>query len=228
MPVLMRESGVDDKTAEFWRLWMQALRKLQPHLLSYLLYMTERLLPMRGILKPTGSIYLHCDPTASHYIKIMMDAIFGHENFRNEIAWKRTSTHSDSKTWSRVSDTILFYTRGKKFTWNTPHTPHSEEYIASKYRHQDADGRLYQLDNMTSPNPRPNMMYEWKGFASPTKGWRYSEETMAKLDAEGRIWCPTLKGGTHDTSRRPRLKRYLDEMKGGVMANIWTDYFPDQ
>ena len=226
MPILMREAGIDDGAVDFWRLWTSALRNTQPRLLAYLSYMVERLLPMKGLLKPTGSIYLHCDPTASHYIKVMIDAIFGHENFRNEIAWKRTSTHSDSKTWSRVSDTILFYTRGKKFTWNTPHTPYSDEYIASKYRYQDADGRFYQRDNMTSPNPRPNMMYEWKGFASPTKGWRYSEETMAKLDAEGRIWYPTFKGGTHDTSRRPRLKRYLDKMKGGVMANIWTDISP--
>ena len=213
MPILMREAGIDDDAVDFWRLWTSALRNTQPRLLAYLSYMVERLLPMKGLLKPTGSIYLHCDPTASHYIKVMIDAIFGHENFINEIAWKRTSTHSDSKTWSRVSDTILFYTRGKKFTWNTPHEPHSDKYIASKYRHDDGDGRLYQLDNMTSPNPRPNMMYEWKGFASPTKGWRYSGETMAKLDAEGRIWYPTFKGGTHDTSRRPRLKRYLDEMK---------------
>ena len=226
MPILMREAGIDDDAVDFWRLWTSALRNTQPRLLAYLSYMVERLLPMKGLLKPTGSIYLHCDPTASHYIKVMIDAIFGHENFINEIAWKRTSTHSDSKTWSRVSDTILFYTRGKKFTWNTPHEPHSDKYIASKYRHDDGDGRLYQLDNMTSPNPRPNMMYEWKGFASPTKGWRYSGETMAKLDAEGRIWYPTFKGGTHDTSRRPRLKRYLDEMKGGVMANIWTDISP--
>ena len=136
MPILMREAGIDDDAVDFWRLWTSALRNLQPRLLAYLSYMVERLLPMKGLLKPTGSIYLHCDPTASHYIKVMIDAIFGHENFRNEIAWKRTSTHSDSKTWSRVSDTILFYTKGKRFTWNTPHIPHSEEYIASKYRHQ--------------------------------------------------------------------------------------------
>ena len=226
MPVLMRESGIADDAVEFWRLWMNALRNTQPRLLAYLSYMVERLLVMKGLLKPTGSVYLHCDPTASHYIKVMMDAIFGHDNFRNEIVWKRTSTHSDSKTWSRVSDTILFYSKGKRFTWNTPHAPHSDEYVANKYRHHDADGRLYRLDNMTSPNPRPNMMYEWKGYPSPTKGWRYSEATMAKLDAEGRIWYPRFKGGEYDTSRRPQLKRYLDEMKGGVMGNVWTDISP--
>ena len=226
MPVLMREAGIDDEVAEFWRLWMNALRRTNPNLLAYLSYMTQRLLPMRGILKPTGTIYLHCDPTASHYIKAMMDAIFGHENFRNEIVWKRTTTHSDSKTWSRVSDSILFYSKGKQFTWNTPHEPHSDEYIASKYRHDDGDGRRYTLDNMTSPNPRPNMMYEWRGFSSPIKGWRYSQETMSGLEEEGRIWYPQHGDGAFDTKRRPRLKRYLDEMKGGVMGNVWTDISP--
>ena len=157
---------------------------------SYLAYMAVRLLEMHRLLKPTGSIYLHCDPTMSHYLKLVIDAIFGHENFRNEIVWKRTTTHSDSKTWSRVSDSILFYSRGKRFTWHTPREPHSDEYIASKYRHDDGDGRRYTLDNMTSPNPRPNMMYEWKGFESPVKGWRYSQNTMAGLEEEGRIWYP--------------------------------------
>ena len=92
-------------------------------MMSYLIYMAVRIMEMSRLLKPTGSIYLHCDPTASHYIKVMMDAIFGHEYYRNEIVWKRTSTHSDSKTWSRVSDTILFYTKGKKFAWNAPPRP---------------------------------------------------------------------------------------------------------
>ena len=85
MPILMREAGMEDEVAEFWKLWMNALRKTQPKLLAYLSYMVERLLQMRVLLKPTGSIYLHCDPTASHYIKALMDAIFGHQNFRNEI-----------------------------------------------------------------------------------------------------------------------------------------------
>ena len=226
MPVMMRDAGIDDAAAQLWKLWLHALRQTQPRLLAYLSYMTERLLRMKPILKPTGSIYLHCDPTASHYIKVMMDAIFGHENFRNEIVWKRTTTHSDSKTWSRVSDTILFYSKGQRITWNTPYVPHSDEYVANKYRNDDGDGRLYTLDNMTSPNPRPNMMYEWKGFPSPAKGWRYSKETMVQLDQEGRIWYPTFKDGTHDTSRRPRFKRYLNDMKGGVMGNVWADVLP--
>lgn len=226
MPILMAQAGVEDSAGKLWQLWLSALRHTQPKLLAYLLYMTERLIVMKGLLKPTGSIYLHCDPTASHYIKSLMDAIFGHRSFRNEITWKRTTTHSDSKIWSRVSDVILFYTKGEKFTWNIPREPHSESYKSAKYRHDDGDGRLYRLDNMTSPNPRPNMMYEWKGFPFPAKGWRYSKETMAKLDAEGRIWYPTSKDGSPDTSKRPQLKRYLDEMKGGVMGTIWTDIPP--
>jgi DNA modification methylase len=226
MPILMREHGVEDYYVEFWRLWINALRHTQPHLLAYLIYMVQRLLHMKSILRPTGSIYLHCDPTASHYIKVMMDGIFGHQNFRNDIIWKRTTTHSDSKTWSRVSDNILFYTAGKTFTWNTPREPHSEVYREAKYKHDDGDGRIYRLDNMTSPNPRPNMMYEWKGYPFPGKGWRYSRETMARLDSEARIWYPRHKDGSLDTSRRPQLKRYLEEMPGGVMGNIWTDISP--
>ena len=193
---------------------------------SYLIFMAVRLLEMHRILKPAGSIYLHCDSTAGHYLKLLMDGIFGCDNFRNEIVWKRTTTHSDSKTWSRISDHILFYSNGNKFSWNTPRASHSSEYISGKYKYNDGDGRLYMLDNMTSPNPRPNMMYEWKGFQFPVKGWRYSKETMARLDREKRIWYPTHKDGTHDTTRRPRLKRYLDDMKGGVMGNIWTDINP--
>jgi site-specific DNA-methyltransferase (adenine-specific) len=195
-------------------------------MMAYLTMMAVRLLELHRVLKPTGSLYLHCDPTASHYLKILLDAIFSAEMFRNEVTWKRTTTHSDSKTWSRVSDTLFFYTKGFKFTWNTPRNPHSEAYIADKYNGDDGDGRMYMLDNMTSPNPRPNMMYAWKGFSFPEKGWRYSQETMAKLDAEGRIWYPRRKNGELDITKRPRLKRYLDEVEGGVMGDIWTDISP--
>ncbi|MBF0167312.1 MAG: restriction endonuclease [Alphaproteobacteria bacterium] len=195
-------------------------------MMAYLTMMAIRLLELHRVLKPTGSLYLHCDPTASHYLKVLMDAVIGVEYYRNEITWKRTTTHSDSKTWSRVSDIILFYTKGRTFTWNIPRDTHSQDYIASKYRHDDGDGRRYQLDNMTSPNPRPNMMYEWNGFAHPAKGWRYSKDTMASLDKEGRIWYPQLSDGTYDISRRPRLKRYLEEMEGGVVGAVWTDIPP--
>jgi site-specific DNA-methyltransferase (adenine-specific) len=123
-------------------------------MMAYLTMMAVRLIELDRVLKPTGSLYLHCDPTASHYLKIMLDVVFGAEYFQNEITWKRTTTHSDSKTWSRVADTILFYTKSKTFTGNTPREPHSDEYITDKYNNDDGDGRKYMLDNMTSPNPR--------------------------------------------------------------------------
>lgn len=99
-----------------------------------------------------------------------------------------------------MADTLFFYSKGKNFVWNTPREAHSEEYKATKYRHDDGDGRgLYRLDNMTSPNPRPNMMYKWMGFPFPQMGWRYQRETMQRLHDEGRIWYPTKADGTHDT-----------------------------
>jgi site-specific DNA-methyltransferase (adenine-specific) len=207
---------------------MQALRQFlgDDELLAYLSMMGRRLLEMHRVLRPAGSVYLHCDPTASHYLKLLLDGIFGRDNYRNEIIWKRTSTHSDSRTWSRVADTLFFYSKGKHFTWNTPRHEHREQYRATKYRHDDGDGRLYRLDNMTSPNPRPNLMYLWKGFPFPDKGWRYERATMERLDAQGRIWYPTHAGGALDTTRRPQLKRYLDEMNGGVMGSVWTDIAP--
>lgn len=195
-------------------------------MMAYLSMMAVRLLEMHRVLKPTGSLYLHCDPTASHYLKIMMDAIFGAEVFRNEIVWQRTNVHNDSRTWSRVTDTLLFYSKGPTFTWNTPTAPHSEEHVASKYSNVDEAGRRYTQSDMSSPAPRPNMMYEWKGFSTPPNGWRYSRETMQRLDEEGRVWYPRTKSGMFDTSKRPRLIRYLDEMPGTIMGNNWTDISP--
>ena len=226
MPVLMREHGIDDYYVDFWRIWMSALRNTQPHLLAYLIYMVQRLLYMRGLLRPTGSIYLHCDPTASHYIKVMMDGIFGHNNFQNEIIWKRTWGHGDSRTWSRVSDYILFYTKGPNFTWNVPYEKHTDSYVASHYGKTDENGRAFQLTSILSPSERRNMMYEWKGFPSPPLGWRFSREKMAELDTAGLIYYPTHKDGSFDTSKRPRYKRYLDEQKGTVTTTIWSDIPP--
>uniref|UniRef100_UPI0003B50544 site-specific DNA-methyltransferase n=1 Tax=Deinococcus ficus TaxID=317577 RepID=UPI0003B50544 len=188
---------------------------------AYLVMMAARLVELHRVLKPTGSLYLHCDPTASHYLKTVLDVIFGPQNFRNEIIWQRTNVHSDSKTWSRVSDVILFYSVSDTFTWNPQYSPHDPEYVKTKYRHDDNDGRgVYRLSDMTSPSPRPNMMYEWQGHAFPPNGWRYSTETMQKLHDEGRIWYPT------DKSKRPQLKRYLTETQGVLLGNVWTDIPP--
>jgi len=156
---------------------------------AYIEFMQPRCVELHRVLKPTGSFYYHCDWHASHYVKVMLDLIFGENNFVNEIIWKRTTTHGDTKLgYSAVTDSILFYVGAEKPTWNPQHEKHDAQYLADKYHYDDGDGRgPYALDNMTSPNPRPNMMYEWKGHASPSKGWRYSQETMAKLDADKRI-----------------------------------------
>lgn len=202
--------------------FLEAVRRLlgDNNMAAYLVMMAARMTEMWRVMKPTGSLYLHCDSTASHYLKILLDAVFGAERFINEIIWQRTNVHNDAKRWSPVSDTLLFYAKNDDFTWNPIYAPHREEYTASKYRFADSDGRRYMLDNMTSPNPRPNMMYEWKGHASPPLGWRYSRETMAKLDDEGRVWYPNSK------DKRPRLKRYLDQSQGTILGNVWTDIDP--
>jgi site-specific DNA-methyltransferase (adenine-specific) len=185
-----------------------------------------RLIELHRVLKPTGSLYLHCDPTASHYLKTLCDAVFGARYFQNEITWKRTFTHGDSRTWSRAADKILFYTNSDQFTWNVPYEKHSDGYVESHYGQMDAESRRYQLTSILSPSPRPNMMYEWKGFPSPPMGWRFSRETMTELDRKGLIWYPTKKDGSFDTEKRPRYKRYLDEQKGTVVTTVWTDIPP--
>ena len=129
MPILMRNAGIEDEIAEFWKLWMNALRNTQPRLLAYLSYMVERLLQMKIVLKPTGSIYLHCDPTASHYIKAMMDGIFGHQNFRNEIIWSYRRWPAKSSHFQTMHDVILFYRKGNKNTFNVDYEPASESYL---------------------------------------------------------------------------------------------------
>lgn len=188
--------------------------------LAYIVNMAPRLVELHRVLRLNGSLYLHCDPTMSHYLKVLLDAVFGPRHFRAEITWERTTTHNDAKRWSPNSDTILYYAKGESPVWNPAFSPHSEAYIKSKYRHDDGDGRLYRLDNMTSPNPRPNLTYEWNGHAPPAFGWRYSRERMTELDAAGLIWYPS------DKSKRPQLKRYLDEQQGPVIGNVWTDIAP--
>lgn len=186
----------------------------------WLAMMRDRLEQIQNLMAQDGSVYVHCDSSESHYLKAVMDDVFGRSNFRTEIIWKRTTAHSDAKTWSQVTDSIFFYSMSPSITWNPPHLEHSEKYLGTKYRYSDPDGRRFRLDNLTSPNPRPNMTYEWKGFPPPKFGWRYSVETMTKLDAEGRIWYPKEK------TKRPQYKRYLDENPGRVADNLWVDIPP--
>lgn len=186
----------------------------------WLTMMRDRLMQVKGLLAPDGSIYVHCDASEGHYLKVLMDEVFGRSNFHTGITWKRTSAHSDAKTWGEVTDYIFFYTKSESLTWNSSYIDHDVEYVRSKYSNVDQDGRNYRLDNLTSPNPRPNMMYTWKGFPPPEYGWRYSKERMEGLDADGRIWYP------EDKTKRPSLKRYLDESKGRISDNLWLDIPP--
>jgi DNA modification methylase len=187
---------------------------------NYVEWMQERVVELHRVLKSGGSLYLHCDPHASHYLKVMLDGVFGIERFRSEVTWQRTNAHNDAKRWSPIADVILYYGKTNEVTWNPQHVAHSADYVADKYRFTDPDGRRFMLDNMRSPQLRPNLIYEWNGHQPHPNGWAYSRETMARLDAEGRIWYPDSK------SKRPRLKRYLDEMSGPVVGNIWTDIPP--
>jgi len=132
MPVLMAQAGIEDSAGKLWQLWLSALRHTQPKLLAYLLYMTERLIVMKGLLKPTGSIYLHCDPTISHYIKTLMDAIFMHRNFQNEIIWHYRRWTSPSNRFQKLHDVILFYTKGDSYQFNTLLTPYTAGSIKRK------------------------------------------------------------------------------------------------
>lgn len=200
-------------------------QKVAPHAFPYLTMMALRILELHRVLKPTGSFYLHCDPTMSHYLKTVCDLVFGAKNYRNEITWKRSIAHSDAKNkFADVNDNILFYSKSNNLIFNPLYEAHDEDYVLKFYKYDDGDGRgLYQLDNMASPNPRPNMMYNWKGFQYPVKGWRYQKETMQKLDDEGRIYYPVNKDGTYDTTKRPRLKRYLNDQRGTIVSNNWDD-----
>ena len=200
---------------------MQAFRTLlgDTDMLAYLAMMAPRLVELRRTLKPTGSIYLHCDSTASHYLKMLIDAIFGPENFRNEIIWKRSHAHSDSRQGSRhfgrVTDTILFYSRDRVATWNVQYTAYDQDYIDRDYRRTDPDGRRYRIDNIQGPGgaAKGNPYYEVMGVK---RYWRYSKEKMDALIRQGRI-VQTRPGAV------PQYKRYLDEMPGVPAQNLWGD-----
>jgi len=191
----------------------------------YIAWLKERVEQMHRILKSTGSIFLHCDWHANAYIRVLiLDRIFGYENFRSEIIWQRTNSHNDAKKKLAVlTDTIWYFSKSDKFTYEPIYTGHNE--TSSKfYSLNDNDGKgFYQLTDISSPNPRPNMMYEWNGFPYPPKGWRFQIETMKKLHDEGKIYYPKNKQGDFDFTKRPRFKRYLEEQKGLLLGNFWTD-----
>ena len=190
-------------------------------MMAYLVMMTARLIELYRVLKPTGSIYLHCDQTASHYLKIVLDTIFGAENFRNEIVWKRKTGRGDtggtSKRFGNMTDALLFYGKSDDTVFNSVYRENNPEYIENFFKYVDENGRRYASDNLSSPSPRPNLTYEYKGYKPPRNGWAISKEKMEQWDKEGRLVFPKKKQG------RIRRKRYLDEHPGETVQNLWDD-----
>ena len=190
-------------------------------LFAYLAWLRLRMKEIQRVLKPGGSFFLHLDYHAVHYAKIILDEIFGYNNFQNEIIWRRKNGSNATSKPTRLpsnTDTILFYTKGKKNTFNPIYKPHDPEYIKKAYRHNDNDGRgLFRLDNMAAPSFSPTLIYDYKGYKPPQKGWRVNLDRMKVMDKEGRLHFPTNKSG------RIQQKRFLNEMKGVPLENIWDD-----
>ena len=189
-------------------------------MMAYLTMMAPRLLELRRVLKDTGSIYLHCDPTASHYLKILMDGVFGPSYYRNEITWKRVSTvkgnfGQGSKLWSPNTDSIFFYTKTDEYVFNPQFNDYSEDYMNTFYRYSEPDGRRYRLISMIGPGgaTKGNPFYECMGIS---RYWRYSKATMDKLIAEGMV-VQTRPGAV------PQRKLYLESGKGVAVQSLWDD-----
>ena len=199
---------------------MQAFRTFlgDTDMLAYLAMMAPRLVELRRVLRANGSIYLHCDPAASHYLKMLMDAVFDPEMFRNEIIWQRSTAKGHAFTrFATAQDSILYYGKSTEVTWNPTHVPHRQEYIESHYSNVEPDtGRRYTLGDCLNPNhDRPNLKYEWKGH---TRVWRWTPDKMQAHHNAGRL--------IYTKSGMPRYKRYLDEMPGTPLTSVWTDIPP--
>lgn len=186
---------------------------------SFLSTLRARLLLLKQLLAPTGSIYVHLDWHAVHYVKVMMDELFGYENFQSEVVWKRTSARSDANGFNHVHDTILSYSNGAAPWWSPVFGPYSAEYIRSHYNYIDEkSGRRYRTDNLRSPSPRPNLTYDYKGYRPHKNGWSIERPEMERLDAQGLIYFPP-------NGERLALKRFLDD-DGMPLMSTWTDVPP--
>ncbi|MEW5981312.1 MAG: DNA methyltransferase [Acidobacteriota bacterium] len=235
---------------------MQAFRRFlgDSNMMAYLSMMAPRLVELRRVLKPTGSIYLHCDPTASHYLKMLMDGVFGPRRFLNEISWKRSSAHSDTKQGmkrcGRIRDVLLLYTKSDLYTWNAQYTSYTHEYVTSEYRHvEKASGRRYKQTDLTAAKPGGDTEYEWRvkrpgatgpwhadlddEYLRPRSGWEYN----GVLPYRGRYWAYSKanmaefarKGHLHHRRTGiPRLIQYADEMPGIPLQDLWDDISPER
>ena len=222
-------------------------------MLAYLSMMAPRLTELHRVLKPTGSLYLHCDPTASHYLKVLLDAVFTGKYCRNEITWKRSSAHSDTKQGmkrcGKIRDILLFYTKTDEYTWNPQYTPYTEEYLESEYRHTTKDGRHYKETDLTAAKPGGDVEYEWRVKRLNRKGARWEAdledqrktphadyEYKAVIPYFGRFWAYSkanlvefARAGKliHRNTGMPRLVQYADEMPGIALQDLWDDIPPE-
>ncbi|MGH3133123.1 MAG: DNA methyltransferase [Gaiellaceae bacterium] len=186
----------------------------------YVGWMRERIIEMHRILKPTGSLYLHCDPNASHYLKVMLDEVFGPRRFLNEIAWKRTTAHNDPRRYGRVQDRLLFYSKGAKRTFNRIPGTHSEAQLA-RYKYRD-EGGPFRAENLTAPDYSPGRSFVWRGVhPGRDRHWGLPLEELERLYAEGRILLRR-----DGLPRKDGLKVYLSETQPPAVQDIWTDVPP--
>ena len=218
---------------------LQAFRTFlgESDMLAYLAMMAPRLVELRRVLKPTGSLYLHCDPTAGHYLKMLLDAVFDPKRFRNEVIWKRTHAHGSPKRFGPVHDVILFYSKGDEYLWTFPKVEQEQNYVDEHFTYADADGRMFQPITLTgsgvrhgesgkpwhSVNPT-NVGRHWALPGHITKSLGITGKTVQQrldaLDAAGRIYWPDKTDGT------PRLKWYANEAQGKSTPDVWTDIDP--
>ena len=204
---------------------------------AYIEFMRPRCVELHRVLKPTGSFYYHCDSHASHYVKVMLDQILGENQFQNEIIWKRTSAHSSANRYGTVNDTIFFYTKSERYTWNEQHQPYDPDYITTFFEHVDPDGRRWKRMDLTGDGVRHGESGEpWRGIDVTAKGrhWalprtavelygvtgKTTQEKLDALDAAKAIHWPEKEGGM------PRLKVYADKCPGVPLQNVWTDIRP--
>ena len=221
-------------------------------MMAYLVMMAVRLVELHRVLKPTGSIYLHCDPTASHYLKLVLDAIFGHGRFLNEVAWKRSSAHSDTKQGmkrcGRIHDVLFIYSKSENYTWHPIYTPYTKEYLESEYRHVSQDGRRYKETDLTAAKPGGDVKYKWRVKRLMAKGRRWEAdltdeyvrprkglEYKAVSPYGGRFWAYSKQNLVefarnghliHRSTGMPRLVQYADEMPGIPVQDLWSDISP--
>jgi adenine specific DNA methylase Mod len=204
---------------------MQALRKFlgANDMMAYLTMMANRLVELQRVLRPTGSLYLHCDPTASHYLKIVLDGVFGPANFRNEVIWKRTSAHSSAKRFGPVHDTLLFYSKTDEYVWNDLYLAYEAQYVATFFDQTDPDGRRWKRTDLTGAGVRHGETGKvWHGIDVTAKGrhWAYPPAELDKLDVAGRIHWPKKESGM------PRLKQYPEDLDGVPLQDVITDIRP--